>query len=100
VNQCGNCRFWSEMVAYAFGGSPVHALCLSDGTKAGMETTAQMSCEAWKSGHHGAVDSPPNYGEEARAAYEDDEVAMLVEKGWTEADARAFVREGEGGGDR
>jgi hypothetical protein len=72
---CVTCRYWSEMVAQAWGAGPMEALCLSEtGPKAGKYTTEKASCEAWKSGHHGAVDSPPNYGEEARAAYEAEEV--------------------------
>jgi hypothetical protein len=72
--QCGTCRFWSEMCAQAMGGGPIEALCLSQtGSKAMKYTTERMSCEAWKSGHHGAVDSPPNYGEHAVASYEAEE---------------------------
>ena len=48
----------------------MEALCLSQpGPKAGKYTTGRMGCDAWKSGHYGAVDSPPNYGEHAVAAY-------------------------------
>ena len=73
-HECGTCRFWSEMVAQAIGNGPMEALCLSQtGTKAGRYTTARASCEAWKSGHYGAVDSPPNYGERAIAAYDAEE---------------------------
>lgn len=61
---CGSCRFWSEMCAQAREAGPIEALCLSGvGTKAGKYTTAIMTCESWRSGHHGAVDSPHNYGE-------------------------------------
>ena len=74
MNNCGNCRFWSEMVAQSIGGGPMEALCLSEtGPKASKYTTGRMSCEMWKSNHYGAVDSPPNYGEDARAAYEAEE---------------------------
>src|ERR1700674_2932802 len=38
-------------------------------------TTGHMTCDAWKSGHLGAVDAPPNYGEETRAAYEREETS-------------------------
>lgn len=72
-HECGTCRFWSEMCAQAMGG-PLEALCLSQtGPKAGKYTTTRATCDAWKSGHHGAVDSPPNYGEVAMAAYEAEE---------------------------
>lgn len=71
---CNGCRFWSEMVAQALGGRPVEALCLSgDGPLAGKYTSGRQTCTAWKSGHHGAVDDPPNYGEYARAMYDDEE---------------------------
>ena len=67
---CGGCRYWSDMVAQAVGGGPVEALCLSDdGPRHGKYTTERMSCEKWAHNLYGAVDSPPNYGEEARAAY-------------------------------
>lgn len=70
MNNCGNCRFWSEMVAQAWGAGPMEALCLSgDGPHTSKYTTARITCHAWKSNHHGAVDSPPNYGEAACAAY-------------------------------
>lgn len=73
TKNCAGCRFWSEMVAQSIGCEPVEALCLSDGSKRGKYTTERMTCEAWKSGHLGAVDDPPNYGEETRAAYEEEE---------------------------
>lgn len=70
TQSCGTCRYWSEMCAQAMGGGPVEALCLSqNGPYAGKYTTTRMTCPAWKSGHLGAVDAPPNYGEVIRAAY-------------------------------
>lgn len=69
TRDCSGCRFWSEMVARVCGG-PLEALCLAgSGPYASKYTTGRMTCEAWKSGHFGAVDDPPNYGEESRAAY-------------------------------
>jgi hypothetical protein len=75
TGNCAGCRFWSEMVARAAGGTDnpagaLEALCLSeDGPLKGQYTTERMSCAAWKSGHHGAVDDPPDYGEQTRALY-------------------------------
>lgn len=67
---CGNCRFWSEMCAQSIGGGPIEALCLSgDGPKTGRFVSEMSSCRAWKSGHFGAVDQPPDYGEGARRLY-------------------------------
>lgn len=67
---CSNCRFWSEMCARSIGGGPMEALCLADGPQPGKYTTQGQYCPAWKSNHFGAIDSPPNYGEHTRAAYE------------------------------
>lgn len=74
-HRCDGCRFWSEMMAQAIGGA-VEAVCLSGtGPKAGQYTTGRTTCVAWRSGHHGAVDCPPNDGERSRAAYAADEAA-------------------------
>lgn len=71
---CDSCRFWSEMCAQSFGCGPIEALCLSaDGPSKGKFVRANHTCDRWKSGHLGAVDSPPNYGEHIRAAYEAEE---------------------------
>lgn len=70
TKNCAGCRFWSEMIAQSIGGGPVQALCLADGGKLrGKYTSGRQSCDAWRSGHHGAVDDPPNYGEVSRAMY-------------------------------
>lgn len=75
--KCGDCRFWSEMVAQSIGGGPVEALCLSQkSAHSGHYTTERMRCEAWKHNEFGAIDSPPNYGEFAVAAYEEAEGAV------------------------
>lgn len=74
TKNCKGCRYWSEMLAQAVGGSGVQAMCLSDGgALAGKYTSGHMTCDAWKPGHLGAVDDPPNYGEETRAAYAEEE---------------------------
>jgi hypothetical protein len=76
VKSCDNCRFWSQMVAQSIGGRSVEALCLAEGGPlSGKYTTGRQSCAGWKSGYLGAVDDPPNYGEETRAAYEAEEGA-------------------------
>ena len=70
TRNCAGCRFWSEMIAQAGGDCVgVEAMCLGDGPKHGKYVSARATCDAWKSGHHGAVDEPPNYGEETRALY-------------------------------
>lgn len=70
TKNCHGCRYWSEMVARSRGGGSVEALCLAEsGKHSGSYTTAFATCDSWKSGHLGAVDDPPNYGEETRAAY-------------------------------
>lgn len=74
TKNCAGCRYWSEMIAQSVNGGPVEALCLAAaGPLAGKYTTGGMTCSAWKSGHHGAVDEPPNYGEETRALYDAEE---------------------------
>lgn len=74
--RCETCRFWSQMCAQSLDGGPMEALCLSgDGPKAGRFVRATSSCSSWKSGHLGAVDEPPNYGEHVRAAYAAEEAA-------------------------
>lgn len=74
TKNCAGCRFWSEMIAQSIGGGPVEAMCLADdGPLAGKYVTARRTCPAWKSGHFGAVDAPPNYGEETRPLYEAEE---------------------------
>jgi hypothetical protein len=71
TKNCAGCRFWSEMVAQCRGGGPVEAMCLSNvGPLKGKYTTARQTCPDWESGHHGAVDDPPDYGAEVRALYE------------------------------
>lgn len=58
ARNCGGCRFWSEMIAKAEGGGPVQAMCLGVGAHYIEYTTASMKCEAWQSGHLGAIDDP------------------------------------------
>lgn len=57
------------MIAQTMGNSVV-AMCLNQHSPlSGQYTRQRMTCDQWKSGHHGAVDDPPNCGEESRAAY-------------------------------
>ena len=72
TRNCGGCRFWSEMIARSIDG-PIEAMCLGEGPRKGKYTTERQTCDGWKSGHLGAVDEPPNYGEFVRAAYEAEE---------------------------
>lgn len=70
--RCVGCRFWSQMCAQSLDGGPMEALCLASkvaGPKAGRFVRANDTCTAWKSGHLGAVDDPPDYGGTVRAAY-------------------------------
>jgi hypothetical protein len=77
THNCAGCRFWSEMVAMSHGGGVVQALCLAEkGPYSGKYVTGRATCELWKSGHFGAVDDPPNYGEDVRAAYAEEEAGM------------------------
>jgi hypothetical protein len=63
TRDCKGCRFWSEMIARAQGGGPVEAVCLSGtGSRAGQYTTGRNTCEAWESGHLGAIDEPGTDG--------------------------------------
>ena len=73
---CGGCRYWSEMIAQSIGGRAVEALCLSpDGPAKGKYMVATQTCPEFAYDTAGKVDDPPNYGEESRAAYEE-QVAM------------------------
>lgn len=75
THDCAGCRFWSEMIAMVERGAVV-AMCLADdGPKAGKYTHGRFTCGSWKSGHHGSVDDPPNYGEAVRALYREEEAA-------------------------
>jgi uncharacterized protein YjlB len=71
TRDCGGCRYWSEMIAEVQAGEVV-AMCLGTGTMKGRYTTALQTCGAYARNSWGAVDEPPNYGEEARAHYEEE----------------------------
>lgn len=72
--RCNNCRFWSEMLAQSIGCGPVEAVCLSPNSPFHTKFIgATRTCPAWKSGHYGAIDAPPDYGAHTRAAYAKEE---------------------------
>lgn len=66
---CGGCRYWSEMIAMVRGSETV-AMCLGKGPWASRYTRASHTCDAFAFNTAGAVDDPPDYGEEVRAEYE------------------------------
>lgn len=67
---CGGCRYWSEMIAQSIGGRSVEALCLnSAGPCSGKYVVETQTCDGFARNTFGAVDDPPDYGEEVRAAY-------------------------------
>jgi len=58
------------MVAMAVDERGVQAMCLADGgPEQSKYTTASQSCSGYKPRTYGAVDDPPNYGEETRPLY-------------------------------
>lgn len=65
TRNCFGCRYWSEMIAFAQGG-PVKALCLGPDGQAprGEYRAGTETCQAWASGHLGAIDEP---GQDPRA---------------------------------
>lgn len=66
TKNCKGCRYWSEMIAQAMGGGPVQAMCLAQkpAPLSGRFTTSSHTCNAWASGHLGAIDEP---GQDPRA---------------------------------
>jgi hypothetical protein len=65
---CSGCRYWSEMIAMVQAGEVV-AMCLGTDALKGRYTTERQTCGAFARNTHGAVDDPPDYGEEVRAMY-------------------------------
>lgn len=62
TQNCKGCRFWSEMVARARG-EKVEALCLNQHSPNSLKyVTATVTCDAWASGHLGAIDEPGAVG--------------------------------------
>lgn len=61
------------MCAQALGCGPIEALCLAQGSVyRGKFVRETQSCDCWANNHYGAIDSPPDYGETARARYDAD----------------------------
>lgn len=45
--RCETCSAWSELIARAYGGGPVEAMCIKpDSPKSGKYTTGRNGCEA------------------------------------------------------
>ena len=63
MSKCKSCKYWSELIAKAQGDF-VRALCLGEGSFKGQYMSEFDGCRAWKENLYGAVDLPPNYGEE------------------------------------
>jgi len=79
TKNCAGCRYWSEMIAQVVGGGPLEAMCLAEGSPfAGKYVSERQKCASWKSGHLGAVDDPPDYGEENRRMYQEEEKAGIT----------------------
>lgn len=57
TQNCKGCRYWSEMMART-DGDHVLAVCLSQGSLMHTWTGGFQTCEAWASGHDGAIDEP------------------------------------------
>lgn len=68
TRDCGGCRYWSEMIAMVQAGKTV-AMCLGSGSLKGRYTSHRQTCDAFAKNTAGAVDDPPDYGEESRAEY-------------------------------
>lgn len=66
TKDCKGCRYWSEMIAQCAGGGPVQAMCLNQkpAPLSGKYTSGGQTCDAWASGHLGAIDEP---GQDPRA---------------------------------
>ena len=69
---CSGCRYWSEMIAMVQAGEVV-AMCLGSGAMKQRYTTERQTCDSFARNTLGAVDDPPDYGEEVRAAYAEQE---------------------------
>jgi len=59
------------MLAQSVGGDAIQAYCLKPNQQ--KYRYGYEKCDGWKDGYLGAIDSPPNYGEQHRAEYEKDE---------------------------
>jgi hypothetical protein len=67
---CSGCRYWSEMIAQSIGGHAVEAMCLApSGPAQGKYMVGSQTCTSFAKNTAGAVDDPPDYGEDARHLY-------------------------------
>lgn len=70
MTECGNCRFWSDMIAQVNSDGMVVAACLAHGGKYQARLMPRDGyCEGYKNDYHGKMDAPPDYGETARRIY-------------------------------
>jgi hypothetical protein len=76
THDCKGCRYWSEMIAGCNGDGPVKALCLAPkpAPNHGQYMAAWQKCDAWASGHLGAVDEP---GQDP-LAYDDEPESLAI----------------------
>jgi hypothetical protein len=66
---CGDCRYWSEMIAMATEGA-VKALCLAThGPKSQTYTAPADCCAVFARNTLGPIDGPPDFGASVRDAY-------------------------------
>jgi hypothetical protein len=57
AERCGNCRYWSEMIArIRHKDQQLEAVCLSKAKK--VYKTSYETCDSWASDHLGAIDEP------------------------------------------
>lgn len=77
TRDCKGCRYWSEMIAGCHGDGPVKALCLAPVPAPFrlQHMPGYSKCEAWASGHLGAVDEPG----QSPTAYEDEAETLREE---------------------
>jgi hypothetical protein len=60
VNQCLDCKHWSELLAKCDGNGPVQAMCLNRASRNfNKYTVDRVSCDHWEQALHGLrVDTP------------------------------------------
>lgn len=46
---CGNCRYWSDLMARAYGGKGLEAMCISPTGKSERWTKEKDTCSEWAS---------------------------------------------------
>jgi hypothetical protein len=60
VNQCLDCKYWSDMIAKCEGLGPVQAMCLNKESRNHLKYTVdRVTCDKWEYAEAGfRVDSP------------------------------------------